>query len=149
LTLPSHVLCFSDRQAGQPGAIITQLAFCPTQNVLSWTDDQGLFSRWQQPIPDTLPSPVKVTLTGASTISVKKRSAELSLFGEDADPAGLQDIAMEDLDDDWIIDDIGGQMGEDGAESKSKEKAIVKEMGKPRHDLHLYNGRTITLPVHS
>jgi hypothetical protein len=51
---------------------------------------------------------------------------------------------MEDLDDDWIIDDIGGQTGEDDAESKNKEKALVKEMGKPRYYLHLFNGRTIT-----
>ena len=125
--LTSDISIF-DRQPGQLGAIITQLAFCPTQNVLSWTDDQGLFSRWQQPIPDTLPSPVKVTLSGTSTISVKKRSAELSLFGDDTDLAAVHDIAMDDVDDDWIIDDIGGQLGAEDAEGKNNGEAI-KEMG--------------------
>jgi hypothetical protein len=112
--------------------IITQLAFSPTQNLLVWTDDGGSFSRWTKPIPDTLPSPVKIASTGTSTIAVKRKADETFLFGDNAEPAAgtgdtFEDIAMNDMDD-WIIDDTGGLMMDDDTEGKRK-RGLVKEMG--------------------
>ena len=37
---------------------------------------------------------------------------------------------MDDVDDDWIIDDIGGQLGAEDAEGKNNGKETIKEMGK-------------------
>ena len=88
-----------------------------------------MFSRWLQPIPDTLPSPTKTTAAGASTISVKKKTGDTFLFGDEAVVATEDigdDIAMDDVDDDWIVDDTGGQITDESRRNGER----VKEMGK-------------------
>ena len=127
--LDAHL--YFTRQPGSPEAIVTQLAFSPTKNLIAWTDNTGAFSRWLEPIPDTLPSPVKVARTGAATLSVKRKPEDTFLFGDDAAHVttndGVGDAGIEDLDDDWIIDDIGKMDDEpEGNDPKSKH---IKEMG--------------------
>ncbi|KII92369.1 hypothetical protein PLICRDRAFT_102810 [Plicaturopsis crispa FD-325 SS-3] len=104
------------RHDASPGATIVQLAWSPTQNLLAWTDTEGVFTRWTDPIPSSSPDPVKTSAAGAATGVQIKRKAELDLFGEidQEPPAGdaNEDVDIEfDLDnDDWIIDDVGGGM---------------------------------------
>lgn len=122
LTLPFAIT----RHPGSPGATITQLAFSPTQNTLAWTDNEGIFFRWPQPIPDTLPDPVKVSSTGSTTISINRKPEDTFLFGDNNN----DDFGMDGMDDDWIIDDTGGQPMDNELEGKSRKSDFVKEMGK-------------------
>ncbi|KAF8588697.1 hypothetical protein K439DRAFT_1651834 [Ramaria rubella] len=99
-----------------PLAVVTHLAFSPTQNLLAWTDTDGTLTRWPDPIPATAPDPIKSQLTSSSVgIPLKKTSDPLS-FDDDNDAStkkghdGLEDEVGHNYgvdDDDWMIDDIG------------------------------------------
>jgi len=130
---------------GTPGSTITQLAFSPRENLLAWTDTEGIFSRWPRPIPDTFPDPIKTSIVTNAAAPVQGRpKTGLNLFGDDTVPdgtdgiglgigagdvdldAGPDAVRLGDMDDDWIIDDIGG-----GATDEIVGKGgYVKEMGR-------------------
>lgn len=126
-------------------APITQLAFSPTQNLLAWTDVEGHFTRWLDPIPGSAPDPVKmvpgaVGIGAAVPVRVERRKTP-TLFDDVADtrkvePAGHEDgdedIGMVDLDEEgWMEDDIGGGIMEDDGEGKRwGAEDGVREMGK-------------------
>ncbi|KAI6125763.1 hypothetical protein EV401DRAFT_2055604 [Pisolithus croceorrhizus] len=128
------------RHAGTPNAIITQLAFSPSQNLLAWTDNEGILTWWREPVPAGSPDPIKQS--GAANIqdrSIKHKVPPISWEADDdvniggVDSKGL--AADENGDgneygDDWIIDDLGDGM-EDEAEGHRKtegENKFVKEM---------------------
>ncbi|KAF8893373.1 hypothetical protein BD779DRAFT_1436150 [Infundibulicybe gibba] len=115
------------------GSTITHLAFSPRDNLVAWTDTNGVFSRWQNPIPDAFPSPIKVTTatSAPATIPVKPPTG-LDLFTADVetvDPNNdFSDIDpngdLENLD--WVVDDIPVGL-HDEPKKRSKEE-FVKEM---------------------
>ncbi|KAG6885162.1 hypothetical protein C0993_005402 [Termitomyces sp. T159_Od127] len=120
-----------------PGATITHLAFSPKDNLLAWTDTEGGFSRWHRPISETYPDPVRrsVATTGAATVTARLKS---NLFDDIAEAANLNNRLHDDdhagpepgygdVDDDWIIDDLGGGF-QDNLESTRKTDGLVKEM---------------------
>ena len=125
-------------QSGNPGSTITNAAFSPRENLIAWTDTDGVFTRWPKPISDTFPDPVRkaISTNGSATIPTKL-STGLDLFGEDATDfgkSGNDDTANVDLDDDmldvddgWIVDDLDGALH---AEPKvGRHDGFVKEMG--------------------
>lgn len=125
-------------QSGNPGSTITNVAFSPRENLIAWTDTDGVFTRWPKAISDTFPDPVKHTIStkGPATIPTKL-STGLDLFGEDAQGSvkdGNDDAADVDLDDDmldvddgWIVDDMDGALH---TEPKvGRRDGFVKEMG--------------------
>ncbi|KAI0342000.1 hypothetical protein BDW22DRAFT_1331357 [Trametopsis cervina] len=127
-------------------APITQMAWSPTQNLLAWTDDEGVLTRWQGCIPPDGLDPVKLSSIASRALPVAtKRKDPTGLFDIDAEEGdettGAPDVDMDeddggvtvDLDnDDWILDDLGdGSYGKDDKE-KEKEKVFsgtgVREM---------------------
>ncbi|KNZ76661.1 Minichromosome loss protein 1 [Termitomyces sp. J132] len=124
-------------QPATPGATITHLAFSPKDNLLAWTDTEGGFSRWHKPISETYPDPVRrsIATTAAATVTARPKSnlfddiaetasSSTRLQGDDgADP----EPGYGDVDDDWIIDDLGGGL-QDNPESIRKTDGLVKEM---------------------
>lgn len=98
-----------------------------------------MLTRWPSPIPSTAPDPVKTPSVSIATIQ-GKRPTTPDLFGDGegvrtggGDNAGEEyDLGM--VDDDWIIDDIGGGMDDDPPErdmaGKGGRDGFVKEMGK-------------------
>ncbi|KAI6046131.1 hypothetical protein EDC04DRAFT_2865000 [Pisolithus marmoratus] len=128
------------RHAGTPKAIITQLAFSPTQNLLAWTDSEGILTWWREPVPAGTADPIKqsgaANIQGGST----KNKVPPTSWGADCDattggvdgkgigPGGKGD--ENEYGDDWIIDDLGDGM-EDEVEENGKiegENTFVKEM---------------------
>lgn len=113
-----------------------QLAFSPSANVLAWTDSQGSLTRWPDVIPASAPSPIKaVTSTAGPSVPVRRQATPL-LFAQDEDTAGKGpagkdddvaggDIDLDEQDDDWIVDDLGG-----GMEDKPVKEYGAREMGK-------------------
>src|SRR6266545_4363271 len=102
-------------QIGNLGSIITRLQFSPRENLVAWTDSDGVLSRWMKPISDDFPDPVKVSLgtTSAATIPIQHKPG-LELFAEDTSVEARKD-AEEDIDlddvmieDGWIVDDMDG-----------------------------------------
>ncbi|KAF5326398.1 hypothetical protein D9611_000497 [Ephemerocybe angulata] len=130
-------------QAGTPGSIITQLAFCPKRNLVAWTDNEGGFTRWAEPISNTFPDPIKPGIgTKASASTTITRKPDTDLFGEDvlgkddvmddeANMAALdEDDDMLDIDKDWIVDDMDGALHDNepvGGAGRSNA-GFVKEM---------------------
>ena len=125
-------------QSGNPGSTITNVAFSPRENLIAWTDTDGVFTRWPKPISDTFPDPVKKTIStnGSATIPTKLSNG-LDLFEEDAKDIGKGgddnaadvdlDDDMLDVDDGWIVDDMDGALH---AEPKvGRHDGFVKEMG--------------------
>ncbi|EMD37802.1 hypothetical protein CERSUDRAFT_114458 [Gelatoporia subvermispora B] len=119
-------------------APVLQMAFSPSQNLLAWTDADGVFHRWPEPIPATSPDPVKLAPGSATTTLVGKRKTTPTLFD---DPEGEKTaVAVDDVDldedvaaeldnDDWILDDLGGGMADDDSEAKRwGAKDGVREM---------------------
>ena len=131
----------SSYQAALPAPVL-QLAFSPSQNLLAWTDLEGTFTRWPEPIPASAPDPVKPSAAASVTGAPKKRGRTPTLFDEEADrevarvgkDAG-DDVDMDEelaaaLDDDnWIMDDLGAGMDDDPEEKRWSAKDGVKEMG--------------------
>lgn len=114
--------------------VVTQLAFSPSQNMLAWTDMDGVLTRWPNPIPATSPSPVTVTNASSSNTVPVKRGVTPSLFDDDLKVKRNADADMdedlgEDLDnEDWILDDLGDGMADD--DKKWAGKDGIREMGK-------------------
>ncbi|KAH9946996.1 hypothetical protein B0H21DRAFT_741281 [Amylocystis lapponica] len=126
------------RYQGALSAPITQMAFSPSQNLLAWTDMDGVLTRWPEPIPASSPDPVKTTAgAGSATFQVKRKGTP-TLFDDDADDAkagkGKDDVDLDedlgvDLDnDDWILDDLGGGLEDDGEAKRWGPKDGVMEM---------------------
>ncbi|KAF4598005.1 hypothetical protein EYR38_006399 [Pleurotus pulmonarius] len=118
---------------GTPGAIITHICFSPVRNLVTWTDSDGVFFRWQDVIPGTMPSPVASSNAATATVTTKKVPESLSLFGDDnaidrvLDGGAMdEDEGMADVDD-WIIDDLGGGIA-DEPEGPKEANGYVKEM---------------------
>lgn len=144
--------------AGTAGSAITQLAFSPTENLIAWTDTDGVLTRWLHPIPDEYPDPIKSSIAsaGSATVPVKRKSSP-GLFGNDPFNVGVGvgsrddvgdmdlDIGMGDIDDDWIIDDIGGGLQDEPEVGKRSGDGFVKEMGTTFiilacHDVEKFSG---------
>jgi chromosome transmission fidelity protein 4 len=115
------------RHSGEPNSVITQLAFSPTKNLLAWTDNTGLFTRWQNPIPSSSPDPVKQPSAVLNAANASTRPASAALFGDSTNDDDV-DVGGEIGQDgeDWIIDDLG--IMEEGEEPRA---GLVKEMGEP------------------
>lgn len=122
---------------GSPGSTVTQIAFSPRQNLIAWTDSEGVFTRWPKPIPDTLPDPIKQSIvTNSSATTQVKPKASINLFGDGGDdllgalgndPFEVDlDEAM--LDDNWIVDDMDGALNDEPEVTKTSN-GFVKEMG--------------------
>lgn len=126
-------------QAGNPGSAITQLQFSPRDNLIAWTDTDGVFSRWFKPISDNFPDPVKISIgtSSAATVPVKPKTG-LELFEDDTlkskaekEKSNVDDVELDDatidVDDGWIVDDMDGVL--QAEESEKKGNPFVKEMG--------------------
>ncbi|KAH9935365.1 uncharacterized protein B0H18DRAFT_975539 [Fomitopsis serialis] len=124
------------RYEGIPSPV-TEIAFSPSQNLIAWTDLEGTFTRWPEPIPASAPDPLKPSAASSATGVQKKRARTPTLFDIEADKefagkdAGgdvdVDDDVGVDLDnDDWILDDLGGGMDDD--DKKWSAKDGVKEM---------------------
>ncbi|KAG6865519.1 hypothetical protein C0991_001840 [Blastosporella zonata] len=121
-------------QQATPGATITHLEFSPKDNLLAWTDTEGGFSRWHKAVPDTFPDPVRRSIATTATATVTGRP-KTTLFDDIAEATTRaphdEDVEVEagfgDVDDDWIIDDLGGAL-QDAPESVRKSDGFVKEM---------------------
>ncbi|CAA7260577.1 unnamed protein product [Cyclocybe aegerita] len=127
-------------QIGNPGSTITQIAFSPRENLLAWTDTDGVFTRWPKPVADNFPDPVKPALAtnGPATIPVKAPRAALDLFGDNdsimggaKDKDATNDVDLDDdmldVDDGWIVDDMDGALNEPET-TKVSGSGYVKEM---------------------
>jgi len=139
-------------QIGNPGSTITRLQFSPRDNLVAWTDSDGVFSQWMKPISDDFPDPVKVSgaTTSAATIPVQHKPG-LELFAEDtsaeAGKGAEDDIDLDDviLEDGWIVDDMDGAHKAEVPESK--RDPFVKEMGKVVSSLNAFGIDLTLLPV--
>ncbi|CCM06867.1 uncharacterized protein FIBRA_09175 [Fibroporia radiculosa] len=122
------------RFQGDLTATITQMAFSPSQNLLAWTDVEGVLTRWPGAIPASAPDPVKASIgSGTATVPVK-RKATSSLFDDDVDAAKGDGVDLDDGmaaefdNDDWILDDLGGGMEDDTDEKRWSGKDGIREM---------------------
>lgn len=110
-------------------ATIVKLAFSPSENLLAWTDDEGVFSRWPSPIPSSSAHPVK------------KPTAADKLFDDDVGAADDDEhVPIDDEDDigmdadakDWIDEDVPGHMDDIPERERGRGRdGFVKEMGTP------------------
>ncbi|KAJ8518145.1 hypothetical protein ONZ45_g4749 [Pleurotus djamor] len=121
-------------QAGSAGATVTELHFSPTRNLLVWTDSDGVFFRWPEPIPSSFPDPIKSSRAASTTTLPVKAPKEFSLFGDDTtiddvlDGGVVDDIQGMGDGDDWIIDDLGGGVQDDEPAEVPETRGYVKEM---------------------
>ncbi|GLB45067.1 putative minichromosome loss protein, Mcl1, middle region [Lyophyllum shimeji] len=125
-------------QAGTPGAIITHLAFSPSENLLAWTDSEGGFNRWPKAVPDHFPDPVKrsIATTAPATIPARPKTTLFDDIAEATSTTGREtldddvdlDAGFGDVDDDWIIDDLGGGLRDEAETAERKKDGFVKEM---------------------
>ncbi|KAJ7462267.1 hypothetical protein B0H11DRAFT_2285618 [Mycena galericulata] len=116
------------KHPSSPEAILTQLAFCPTENLLAWTTADGAFTRWPKPIPADFSDPVQplLEMNGSSVADVDVASGifddDVEINGTDvAEDEPLDDIPhdiLEDAADDWMEDDT----------NKNTAADFVKEM---------------------
>jgi chromosome transmission fidelity protein 4 len=116
---------------------VTQIAFSPTKNLLAWTDFAGSLYRWSDPIPSSSPSPVASVSTSVSTRPVR-RGPTPTLFDDEAVAHKSNQETNEDIDlgaaddfenEDWILDDVGDGMVDDGGANGDNGNEFVKEMG--------------------
>lgn len=135
---PHYTVLIFYSHPGTPGAIITHICFSPVRNLITWTDSNGVFFRWQDVIPGTMPSAVTSSNAATATVTKKKVPESISLFGDDnaidrvLDGGAIdEDEGMADVDD-WIIDDLGGGIA-DEPEGVKESNRYVKEMGKSRY----------------
>ncbi|KAL5507206.1 MCL1 [Sanghuangporus vaninii] len=111
---------------------VHSLAFSAGHNLLAWTDSNGNLTRWPAVIPASHPSPTKQN-TSVSIGIPTRRPGTPTLFGDDAAGAGDGigagdgdidlDGAIDEHDDDWIIDDLG-----DGMKDKPDQEYGLREM---------------------
>ncbi|KAG2756173.1 hypothetical protein P692DRAFT_20826324 [Suillus brevipes Sb2] len=115
------------RHPGTPNAFTIQIAFSPTENLLAWTDTEGVLSRWRDAIPAGSPDPVRQTAASGAQGTTTKRKPTPPLWGEepDADAEGGDPYG-----DDWIIDDLGDGMEDEPENAKATcaGDGFVKEM---------------------
>jgi chromosome transmission fidelity protein 4 len=100
------------------GAPVTGLAWSPTTNMLAFTDIEGSFHRWNEPVPSDLPSPV---LSDEAVAKKVDKLLDDGIFGEgdeDLEEKGDELGDGDEFGDDWIIDDDGGYAVEDDGEDK-------------------------------
>lgn len=95
---------------------INQLLFSPTQNILVWGDTQGNLYRWVNPIPDGQPAPF------VERTAKQVRREKTPMFGD------MEEDFGEDLEEDWIIDDMAGAGGVTTETSRDKEKSYAREI---------------------
>jgi chromosome transmission fidelity protein 4 len=112
------------QSASDTSILITSLSFSPTQNLLAWTDTDGVFSRWVEPVLSPSPSPFKT-----SPVTPVNHSAE-ELFGDNKEGDVGGDLSVDMPDDDWIIDDVGILDEEEEGRDKHLGGGLVKEMGR-------------------
>lgn len=110
------------------GTIVTQLAFSPRESLLAWTDTNGIFSRWSEPLPNGFPDPVREAISSksADTVPMKPKIGH-ELFGDPL-PEDAVDLDLdmpEGFEDDWLVDDLGTGLRDD----PSPKDKLVKEMG--------------------
>ena len=132
----SSILVTRHRYPGTPNAFTIQIAFSPTENLLAWTDTEGVLSRWRDAIPAGSPDPVRQTAASSAHGTTTKRKSTPPLFGEEADVNAEGDP----YGDDWIIDDLGNGMEDEpeGVRATRAGDGFVKEMGEPiSHRTHL------------
>lgn len=102
---------------------ISGLAFSPTSNLIAFTSLDGSFHRWTSPVPADLPSPIATEAQQA-----KKLDRLLDdEFGDDEDMEERGEDLVEDLADDWIVDDDGGYGADDGEKAWGKGRTEVGE----------------------
>lgn len=83
----------------------------------------GSFTRWTDPVPSNLPSPI-----ASDAVQAKKLERLLDDdFGDD--DLDLEDQG-EDLADDWLVDDDGGYLAEDGENAKRSGRELGKSISK-------------------
>lgn len=119
-----HLKSSHDTQAG---SVVTQLAFSPKASLLAWTDTNGVFSRWTDPLPDGFPDPVRQAIsTTSADIAPMKPKTGPALFGDPVPDDDTVNLDMpEGFEDDWLVDDLGTGLRDD---PHPKDK-LVKEMG--------------------
>ena len=118
------------------------MAFSPAKNLLAWTDAAGDLTRWIDPIPSSSPDPVKLSVGSSSVTISTKRKGTPTLFDDDnvddARPTTDKLPTAEDLDgdlgidldnDDWILDDLGDGMEDDGEARRLAAEGGIREMG--------------------
>lgn len=111
----------ADVRYTNPSGAITGLSFSPIQNLLAFTSSSGQFSRWTDPIPSTLPSPIVSEAVQAKTL-------DKLLDDEFGDEDGLDiEERGEDIDD-WIVDDDGYADLEEG---KGRGGVVVATKAQP------------------
>lgn len=122
---------------GTEGAAVNQVAFCPKRNLIAWTDSDGGFSRWLNPIKDIYPDPIKPPRTAATALASTKATLGDDIFADDKmdeDDLG-EDLELDediDLYKNFIDDDMDGALNDD--EPTAPKSAVygngyVKEMG--------------------
>ena len=120
-------------------------------NHLAWVDTAGVLTRWLDPIPPDAISPIAdaSTTTAAPLPAPKKRAATPTLFDDmdDTQSSQVKDVEKAlngedgkddefdgiDLDEDmenWVVDDLGGGLNDEGEEKRWASKSGVREMGK-------------------
>jgi hypothetical protein len=109
-----------------PNETITSLNFSPTDNAISFTTLNGKFITWNDPVPADHPHPARTNdkRSLGNRGAADDKTATDALFDDEGEG---EDLA--DLDDDWIIDDEGG---EGGARYGEREKSLgvgAKEVG--------------------
>lgn len=101
------------------------MAFSPISNLLVFTSLDGSFSRWKDPIPASLPSPVTSEAVAAKDLD-KLLDDE---FGEDdVDMEEKGEELGDDLADDWIVDDDGAYGGDDDERRFTKGRTEVGKL---------------------
>jgi chromosome transmission fidelity protein 4 len=112
-------------------ALVTQIAWSPTQNLLAWTDMGGALVRYHDVVPKTFADPVKALGGSATMKSVKRTDASLLddlLAGEHVkDAADDGDVDLNGDDEgmhDFLDDDIGEYLKEDGGEAQFRSGQV-------------------------
>lgn len=147
IRLPSIVTA-RHRHPGTPNAFTIQICFSPTENLLAWTDTEGILSRWRDAVPASSPDPVRQTVASNAQGTTTKRKSTPPLWGEEANIDAERDDAYGG--DDWIIDDLGNGMEEEseGAKAARTGDGFVKEMGEPNHGRSTWqnvNGNSVSI----
>jgi hypothetical protein len=119
------------------------MAWSPSQNLLAWTDNEGVLTRWQGCIPPDGIDPVQASSSAFKSLPAAKKHAVAGLFDEaeakevvaDPDADMHEDTTLDAVDfdnDDWILDDLGGAMDDDDEKDKAKkfDGIGIREMGK-------------------
>ncbi|PFH52093.1 hypothetical protein AMATHDRAFT_2572 [Amanita thiersii Skay4041] len=111
------------------GCDVLQVAFSPRENLLTWADKQGHYTRWPKPIPDNMASPTNSDHS-ASGLGLFDDTAQLDGHPVEEEDANL-DSEMGDVDDllddpNFLIDDLGTELRDEP--EKTKNLGYIKEM---------------------